>query len=100
MSYGVGWHLLSAYVGGSVGNSNAFNRKVTMYTAGAVAAATTAVGAQPARAAIVFTPGPFPLSVGNSVSIDYDHNGNDEFSIGHEREGNNANADRVLLKEI
>jgi PEP-CTERM motif len=82
-----------------VGN-NTFNRKVTMYTAGAVAAAATAAGTHSARAAIIYTPGPFPLTVGNAVDVDFDNNGNEEFSIGHEREGNNANADRVLLKDL
>jgi len=81
---------------------NGFNRKVVMYTAGAVAAGLG--GARAAQGAIVYTPGPFPLTVdsglGTTPLIDFDNNGDDEFTVGHERQGGNANADRVLLKEL
>jgi hypothetical protein len=82
--------------------SNTLNRKVVMYTAGAAAAGLT--GARAAHSAIVFTPGPLPLTIdsglGTTPLIDFDNNNNDEFTVGHERQGGNANADRVLIKEL
>jgi hypothetical protein len=73
-----------------------------IYTAGAVAAGIG--GAHAARATVVYTAGPFPLTVdsglGTTPLIDFDNNMDDEFTVGHERQGGNANADRVLLKEL
>jgi hypothetical protein len=89
-----------------VKKSNELNRRVMMYTAGAVAAGLS--GVQYAHAAIVFTPGTVtvPLTIdstlGTTPLIDFDDPtlSNDEFTIGHERQGGNPNADRVLIKEL
>jgi hypothetical protein len=72
------------------------------YTAGAVAAGWA--GTQFAHAAIVYTAGPFPLNVDSVLSsplIDFDNNGDDEFTVGHERQvAGNDQTDRVILKEF
>jgi hypothetical protein len=91
--------------GGHVKKNNELNRRVMMYTAGAVAAGLT--GAQAAHGVVQYTAGPFPLTVdsglGTTPLIDFDDPitfSDDEFTVGHERQGGNANADRVLIKEL
>lgn len=77
------------------------DRQLLIYGAGALAAGLA--GTQ-ADAAVVYTPGPLSLTIdsnlGTTPLIDFDNNVDDEFTIGHEREGGNANADRVLVKEL
>ncbi|MEO6436669.1 MAG: PEP-CTERM sorting domain-containing protein [Tepidisphaeraceae bacterium] len=82
--------------------STVLNRKLLTYAAGAAAAGLA--GTQSAQATVVYTAGPIPLTVdsgfGTTPRIDFDNNTDDEFTVGHERQGGNANADRVLIKEL
>jgi hypothetical protein len=85
-----------------VGDS-VFDRKMLMYTAGAVAAGMA--GTRSAEATIIYTPGPLPLTIdsglGTTPLIDFDNNADDEFTIGHERQvAGNDQTDRVLVKEL
>jgi hypothetical protein len=69
------------------------------YTAGAVAAGAAATSAD---AAVVYSPG-FSFAVADTKAIDFDHNGLEEFNLGHERTGEGAaqepNTDRLILKD-
>ena len=76
------------------------DRKLVAYAAGAAVAGIA--GAQSAEAAIVYTAGPLPFGIDQTVDINFDQNGatQRDFAIGHERDtGGNAGTDRVLLKE-
>jgi len=72
------------------------DRKLMAYAAGAAAAGFA--GAESADAAIVASPGS-DFGVGNTVAINFDHSGIEEFNVGHERANNNVSTDRVILKE-
>lgn len=72
------------------------------YAAGAVAAGLAAPPS--AEAAVNYTAGPFPFGVNSEFAaplIDFDNNGDDEFTIAQERQvAGNDQTDRVLLKEL
>jgi hypothetical protein len=76
------------------------DRKLMAYAAAAAAAG--AAGTQSADAAIIHTPGPFPVNVDQWVDINLDRNTTTErdFAVAHERQvaGNTA-TDRIILKE-
>ena len=82
--------------------STVLSRKLVTYAAGAAAAGLA--GVQSAQADPQYTAGPFPLTIdsglGTTPLIDFDNNLDDEFTVGHERQGGNASADRVLVKEL
>ena len=58
------------------------NRKLMTYTA-AAGAAVAANGAKSTEAAIVYTPGSFVFGSGGTISIDFDHNGTEEYQLGN-----------------
>jgi hypothetical protein len=75
------------------------DRKLMAYAAAATAAG--AATTQSADAAIIHTPGPFPVAVDQWKDIDFNGGaGPRQFGVGHERDiaGNNQ-TDRLLLKD-
>lgn len=77
------------------------DRKLMAYAAGAAAAVWTA---RSADAAIIYNTGE-PFGVADTVPINFNKAGDEEFNIGHERTGTDEgqipqpNTDRVILKE-
>lgn len=75
------------------------DRKLMLYTAGAVAAGAAATSAD---AAVVYSPG-FSFTVDDVKEINFDNTGVEEFNLGHERTVTagvaQPNTDRLILKD-
>jgi hypothetical protein len=72
------------------------DRKLMAYAAGAVAAGF--VGVESVDAAIVADTVARPFGVGETVDLNFNGAGDNEFNVGHERANGNDQTDRVILK--
>ena len=75
------------------------DRKLLAYAAAAAAAGLA--GTESADAAIIHTPGPFPVGIDQYKDLDFNGApGPRQFGVGHERDvAGNAGTDRLLLKD-